>query len=64
MWGAKRNSGDLLDLEEVRIVADLRIMHANVDELAQIVANLKRRRSEKDMLEYAPTRSRRKHRAL
>lgn len=32
-----------LDVEEVRLISDLRIMHAKVDELYQIVVNLKRR---------------------
>lgn len=53
MWGAKRKNGEPLDLEEVRLVADLRIMHSKVDELAQVVENLKRRHSEEDILQYA-----------
>jgi hypothetical protein len=32
-----------LDVEEVRLISDLRIMHAKVDELYHIVLNLKRR---------------------
>src|SRR5262245_41849653 len=32
-----------LEIAEVRLVADLRIMHAKVDELYHVVANLKRR---------------------
>ena len=45
--------GRALDIEEVRIVADLRIMHAKVDELHQIVENLKRRHSQADIHKYA-----------
>jgi hypothetical protein len=42
-----------LDVEEIRLVADLRIMHSKVDELYQIVANLKRRHSGADIHKYA-----------
>lgn len=42
-----------LDIEEMRLVADLRIMHSKVDELYQIVANLKRRHSGADIHRYA-----------
>jgi len=42
-----------LDVEEVRLVSDLRIMHSKVDELYQIVANLKRRHSGEDIRKYA-----------
>lgn len=35
--------GRPLDIDEIRLVSDLRIMHAKVDELFQIVSNLKRR---------------------
>ncbi len=42
-----------LDMEEVRLVSDLRIMHSKVDELYQIVANLKRRHSGEDIRKYA-----------
>jgi hypothetical protein len=42
-----------MDIEEIRLIADLRIMHAKVDELSQIVANLKRRHSDADILRYA-----------
>ena len=40
-------------MEEVRLVSDLRIMHAKVDELYQIVQNLKRRHSEEAIFDYA-----------
>ncbi len=42
-----------LDVDEVRLVSDLRIMHSKVDELYQIVANLKRRHSGEDIRKYA-----------
>ncbi len=42
-----------LTIEEVRIVSDLRIMHAKVDELYQLVAALKRRHDEADVVKYA-----------
>ncbi|MGA2905409.1 MAG: hypothetical protein ABSD98_16400 [Candidatus Korobacteraceae bacterium] len=42
-----------LDIDEVRLVSDLRIMHAKVDELYQTVANLKRRQSGADIHKYA-----------
>jgi hypothetical protein len=50
----KRNeTGRWLDVEEVRLVSDLRIMHAKVDELYQIVQNLKRRHNEEAIFNYA-----------
>lgn len=42
-----------LTIEEVRIVSDLRIMHAKVDELHQLVDALKKRHSEGDIVKYA-----------
>ena len=42
-----------LDIDEVRVVSDLRIMHSKVDELYQIVANLKRRHSGAEIHKYA-----------
>jgi hypothetical protein len=42
-----------LDVDEIRLVSDLRIMHSKVDELYQIVINLKRRHSEADIHKYA-----------
>jgi hypothetical protein len=42
-----------LDVDEVRLVSDLRIMHAKVDELYQIVTNLKRRHDESSVHKYA-----------
>ena len=53
----KRNHHPLgdrwLDVEEVRLVSDLRIMHSKVDELYNVVANLKRRHSGADIQKYA-----------
>lgn len=45
--------GRWLDIDEVRLVSDLRIMHSKVDELYQIVSNLKRRHSGSDIHKYA-----------
>ena len=42
-----------LTIEETRIVSDLRIMHAKVDELFQIVSALKRHHDEASILKYA-----------
>jgi hypothetical protein len=42
-----------LNIEEVRIVSDLRIMHAKVDELFQLVNALKERHKEADIVKYA-----------
>ena len=42
-----------LDLEEIRLVSDLRIMHAKVDQLYQIVSNLRKRHNESNIIVYA-----------
>ena len=42
-----------LNIDEVRLVSDLRIMHAKVDELFQIITNLKRRHNEAAIRLYA-----------
>ncbi len=42
-----------LSMEEVRIVSDLRIMHAKVDELYHLVTALKTRHNEADIVKYA-----------
>jgi hypothetical protein len=42
-----------LTIEEVRTVSDLRIMHAKVDELYQIVSALKERYNESAIVKYA-----------
>jgi len=38
-----KRSPTSLDIEEVRLIGDLRIMHSKVDELHNLVSNLKRR---------------------
>ena len=45
--------GRALNLDEVRLVSDLRIMHAKVDELDHIISTLKRRHSHQDVYRYA-----------
>ena len=42
-----------IEIEEVRLVSDLRIMHSKVDELYQLVKNLKQRHSESAVHKYA-----------
>jgi len=42
-----------LTIEEVRLVADLRIMHARVDELYHVVFALRQRHEEADVIRYA-----------
>ena len=42
-----------LDIEEVRLVADLRIMHSKVDELYQVVGALRQRHSQQEVHRYA-----------
>ena len=40
-------------IEEVRVIADLRIMHSKVNELFQVVSTLKRRHSETAIRKYS-----------
>jgi hypothetical protein len=42
-----------LSIEEIRIVSDLRIMHAKVDELRQLVSVRKKHHNESDVVKYA-----------
>ncbi len=42
-----------LNIDEVRLVSDLRIMHSKVDELHHIVQNLQRRHNNEDIHSYA-----------
>lgn len=42
-----------LTIDEIRLVADLRVMHSKIDELHQIVANLKRRHGERSVRDYS-----------
>lgn len=46
-------AGRWLDIEETRLVGDLRIMHSKVDELHHVVENLKHRHQETDIVKYA-----------
>ena len=50
---AKRQKDGYLDIEEIRLISDLRIMHAKIDELYGIVENLKHRHSDESIVEYA-----------
>ena len=50
---AKNVTGRWLEIDEVRLVSDLRIMHAKVDELYLLVQNLKRRHDEAAVYNYA-----------
>lgn len=54
----KKPSADerFLRIEEIRVVADLRIMHSKVNELFQVVSVLKRRHPEMAIREYADQR--------
>ena len=45
--------GHALDVEEVRLVADLRIMHTKVNELFSVVEYLRKRHSDSDIVKYA-----------
>ena len=57
MKGSKHSQQEIesrwLDIEEVRLVSDLRIMHSKVDELYQVVTNLKRRHNQSAIYKYA-----------
>lgn len=46
-------SGRALDIDEIRLVADLRVMHAKVDELFHVVKNLRRRHDHRAIHKYA-----------
>ena len=50
---SKSNRGPQLDVEEVRLIADLRIMHAKVHELFEVVTVLKRGHEETRIRRYA-----------
>jgi len=49
----RKEDGSSFDIEEIRLISDLRIMHAKIDELYGIVENLKHRHSEGSIVEYA-----------
>ena len=42
-----------LSIEEIRLVSDLRVMHAKVDELFQLMESLKERHGEEAVVKYA-----------
>jgi hypothetical protein len=50
---SKLNRGPQFDVEEVRLIADLRIMHAKVHELFEVVNVLKRGHEENHIRRYA-----------
>lgn len=54
----KKPSADerFLRVEEIRAIADLRIMHSKINELYQVVSVLKRRHPEMAIREYADQR--------
>jgi len=45
--------GRWLNIDEVRVVSDLRIMHAKVDEVFHVVESLKERYDEAAIVKYA-----------
>lgn len=50
---SKSDKEQQLDVEEVRLIADLRIMHAKVHELFEVVSVLKKGREENYIRKYA-----------
>ena len=48
-----RSNRPQLDIEEMRLIADLRIMHSKVHELFEVVSVLKRGREENFIRKYA-----------
>ena len=59
--GGKRQAGNpvsgrALTVDEIRVVADLRIMHSKVDELYQVCKILQQRHEERDVISYADKR--------
>jgi hypothetical protein len=50
---AQSTVGRGLEIEEVRLVSDLRIMHSKVDELFQVISSLKSRHDESAIHKYA-----------
>jgi hypothetical protein len=49
----KPNNGPQLNVDEMRLIADLRIMHSKVHELFEVVAVLKRGHEESYIRRYA-----------
>jgi len=60
MTKGKRHSQEVedrwLNVDEIRLIADLRVMHSKVDELYQVVSNLKRRHDDDAIHKYADQR--------
>ena len=50
---SKDGTEKTLNIDEVRLVSDLRIMHTKVNELFSIVEYLRRRHDEADIVKYA-----------
>jgi hypothetical protein len=42
-----------LDVQEIRLIGDLRIIHAKVNELYHLVQSLRQRHNEADIVEYS-----------
>lgn len=51
-----KTAQDLPEIDQIRLVADLRIMHSKVDELHHIVTNLKKRHREDAIHKYSDRR--------
>ena len=49
----KSDNKPRLDVDEVRLIADLRIMHSKVHELFEVISVLKRGREENFIRQYA-----------
>jgi hypothetical protein len=45
-----------LNVDEIRLIADLRVMHSKVDELYHVITNLKRRHDDDAIHKYADQR--------
>jgi hypothetical protein len=50
---AREDKGSSLEIEEMRLIADLRIMHSKVHELFEVVSVLKRGSDENFIRQYA-----------
>ena len=50
---AREDKGSSLEIQEMRLIADLRIMHSKVHELFEVVSVLKRGREENFIRQYA-----------
>jgi len=46
-------AGRWLNVDEIRVIADLRIMHSKVSELKSIVSSLRARYDARDVVEYS-----------